>query len=327
MRFSVFFRRQNLLLLFCFFLIAGCNTIKSQTNPGERYGHALVYDSVGKRLVLYGGFREDGTLLGDIWTFDGTDWRELKPNTRPPPRKWPAMAIDSQTGLLVMQGGRIETSQGETPSDETWVFEGGQWSRADTPGPPGLDHHSLVYHEANDRFILFGGWNGKTLSGETWVFKAGEWNKLLIEGPNPRGPMGFAYHPEEKTVFLFGGKDLENFFGDLWRLDEDTWQKLEEKGPSPRAFHGMAYDPSLEGFLVFSGRYENHLFTETWLLGKSGWQNLGDGGPRRRGVFSLSYFAPLDTTVFYGGGIQEEGKWHLENGLWGFKNGEWKRLD
>src|SRR5688500_13658039 len=45
--------------------------------PPARHGHALAYDPVRARIVLFGGRRPDQqALFGDVWEFDGATWAQ-----------------------------------------------------------------------------------------------------------------------------------------------------------------------------------------------------------------------------------------------------------
>jgi hypothetical protein len=46
--------------------------------PSLRNGHALAYDAVRNRVVLFGGFRS-GQDFSDTWEWDGTGWTEVTP--------------------------------------------------------------------------------------------------------------------------------------------------------------------------------------------------------------------------------------------------------
>ena len=44
-------------------------------SPGARTGHAMAFDAVRGRVVLYGGSRGP-TMRADTWEWDGQHWRE-----------------------------------------------------------------------------------------------------------------------------------------------------------------------------------------------------------------------------------------------------------
>lgn len=46
-------------------------------SPGKRSLHAMVYDIVRERIVLYGGNCE-GKVVNDTWEWDGKQWQEIK---------------------------------------------------------------------------------------------------------------------------------------------------------------------------------------------------------------------------------------------------------
>src|SRR5262249_39439834 len=47
-------------------------------SPGERLGAAFAFDETSGHALLFGGFSAtQGSLLGDTWSWDGTDWTLL----------------------------------------------------------------------------------------------------------------------------------------------------------------------------------------------------------------------------------------------------------
>ncbi|MCA8967768.1 MAG: peptidase S8, partial [Planctomycetes bacterium] len=65
-------------------------------SPSLRMGHALTYDAARSRVVLFGG-RDVGPSGGasdDTWEWDGTNWTERFPATRPDARGWYGLTYD-----------------------------------------------------------------------------------------------------------------------------------------------------------------------------------------------------------------------------------------
>ena len=68
--------------------------------PSGRSFHAMVYDSLSKRVILFGGAdasTEEGVLLNDTWSYDPSAniWTEMKPEgPLPPARSQHAMVCD-----------------------------------------------------------------------------------------------------------------------------------------------------------------------------------------------------------------------------------------
>ncbi len=60
-------------------------------SPSARAAHAMAYDPVSKKVVLFGGY-DATSYLGDTWSFDGTTWTREMPQVSPPPApppRWP----------------------------------------------------------------------------------------------------------------------------------------------------------------------------------------------------------------------------------------------
>ena len=81
------------------------------SSPPPRFSQNMVYDSARGVIVLFGGAagRSDlpGTIRGrfnDTWTWDGTTWTKLNPQTSPPALSFASMAYDSARG----HGGKVQ---------------------------------------------------------------------------------------------------------------------------------------------------------------------------------------------------------------------------
>src|SRR5262249_55126713 len=65
------------------------------TAPTPRLLHAMAFDSLRGRTVLFGGFDGNGTRFGDTWQWDGSVWMQFAPLTSPTARSVHALAYDS----------------------------------------------------------------------------------------------------------------------------------------------------------------------------------------------------------------------------------------
>jgi N-acetylneuraminic acid mutarotase len=89
--------------------------------PARTYGW-MVYDSVGRRMILFGGTDYPAEEpMSDTWAFDPATetWTELDA-PGPSARGWHAMAYDAETETIVLLGGgpsRVEYTA------ETWLFD------------------------------------------------------------------------------------------------------------------------------------------------------------------------------------------------------------
>ena len=110
--------------------------------PSARVGASFVDDPSLGTVLLYGGSTPAqyspatdpsqggdqytaGPPLGDLWSWDGSQWTELHPPTSPPARFFAQMAYDPALKGVVLFGGAVSTT---TDSGDTWFFGAGSGS-------------------------------------------------------------------------------------------------------------------------------------------------------------------------------------------------------
>ena len=91
----------------------------------------LLFSSVSQRTIVFGGIgrptTDDAvTRYGDMWSFDGTKWTELKPATLPSIRYGSATGFNPETNTVVMFGGKSAT---EVYLNEHWEWDGQNWKQ------------------------------------------------------------------------------------------------------------------------------------------------------------------------------------------------------
>lgn len=88
--------------------------------PSARVGHAAVYDPIGDRMIVFGGFNSSTGFLNDVWqlTLSGTpSWTQLAPSgPSPSPRTGTGAVYDPLSQRMLFFGGNI----GGTPDDAIW---------------------------------------------------------------------------------------------------------------------------------------------------------------------------------------------------------------
>src|SRR5215469_551103 len=96
-------------------------------SPTGRFDAPAAYDPDSHEVMLYGGRLADGELIGDTWAWDGVTWRQLDNGANGPPAgEGGAMAWDPGLHTMVLV---VPTAAPTGPSGETWLWEGGSWSR------------------------------------------------------------------------------------------------------------------------------------------------------------------------------------------------------
>jgi hypothetical protein len=250
--------------------------------PGFRGSHSAIYDSLGRRMILFGGEDDFLTLYNDLWSLD------LLPTTAtlttPPSDHW--------TSLGVLPGAPTERMG-----------------------------HSAIYDTANNRMIVFGGQVGSGYDQEVYVLTLGvtpAWSAPAIAGTKPSERAGHTavYDAANQRMVIFGGNDsisekADAHFLSLPASPPFTWSPLPGSGPVKRTDHSAIYD-GLRGQMIIFGGLDNEqlpdgsvLNNDTWSLRlgpSSAWAQLSfPGTPFFRFGHAAVYDAVNQRMVVFGG--------------------------
>jgi hypothetical protein len=147
------------------------------SSPTPRDGPAMAFDPARGRAVLFGG-HDSTSRLADTWEWDGANWMQIPTTTTPSSRFWESLAFDTQRGKIVLFGGDHFQPNDLGESNDTWEWDGSQWTH-DFPAaaPPIRAGQSMAYDAARGRMVVFGGWNAATspatIYGDTWELGSG----------------------------------------------------------------------------------------------------------------------------------------------------------
>jgi uncharacterized repeat protein (TIGR01451 family) len=144
--------------------------------PSPRQNHAMTYDSINNKVVLFGGWDGTGTRCDETWEYDTAThtWNgPYLPSKRPSQLYEHDMAYDSINNRVVLFGGHDDSIGYRI--DETWEYETSThtWYGPyfPNPRPSARDDHAMAYDSANNRVVLFGGWDGiGNDCDETWEY-------------------------------------------------------------------------------------------------------------------------------------------------------------
>ena len=294
----------------------------SGTIPPARNAHAMTYDPITQRMIVFGG-TSSILVFNRLWAFDpvGDSWVKLETRDVPPSaRVYSSLVFEPTTQRLIAFGGLDEFAPAY--SDATMAYDptAGIWTslRPGVAVPSARARHTLVYDPGTGTTILFGGLVGgdppDTVFGDTWAYDpvANTWTELKPAGslPSPRGGHAMAYDPVGKRMILFGGGTASARFNDTWAYDPvaNTWTELKPAGtlPSPRSGHAMAYDPISKRMILFGGgATEKSLLDDTWAYDPAAntWTELELSGavPPARGSTCLVYDPNTQRLIMFGG--------------------------
>ena len=95
-------------------------TLKQNSGPAPRFGHAMAYDEVRGRTVLFGGDNRGSSLLGDTWEWDGNDWTQAN-DVGPGGRSGHAMAFSAPSvGATSFEALLFGGQNGASTLADTW---------------------------------------------------------------------------------------------------------------------------------------------------------------------------------------------------------------
>ncbi|HEY8761214.1 MAG TPA: choice-of-anchor D domain-containing protein [Candidatus Dormibacteraeota bacterium] len=144
------------------------------TPPG-RYGEGLAFDSARNRVVMFGG--HNANRLNDTWEYNGTDWTQVTTTTSPAPRFWHSMGYDPSRQRTVIFGGDYLLPNTLGPNNETWEYDGSNWSQLLTTIKPSPRIEApMAYDSVLGGLMIFGGSDESgrpdVALGDTWMLGA-----------------------------------------------------------------------------------------------------------------------------------------------------------
>ena len=87
------------------------------------------------------------------------------------------MAFDQATGQMILFGG--QTSSGVL--NDTWSWNGEDWTQLDDSGPSARSGHAVVFDSARGHAVLFAGESAAGVLNGTWEWDGGRWAQMAAE--------------------------------------------------------------------------------------------------------------------------------------------------
>ncbi|MBI4815793.1 MAG: hypothetical protein HY791_06035 [Deltaproteobacteria bacterium] len=271
--------------------------------PPPRHAHAMAYDPMRDRVVLFGGSmltHAGPGSLGDTWEWDGRRWRDASSQGDPHPRVGHAMVYDGARGRVLMFGGVNDVGDS---FPETWEFDGLIWTLRSVrgPGPNPRATPALAFDARRRRVVLFDG------TSSTWEWDGEAWTRLSMPGAVPTLRTGHAmtYDPRTGLILLFGGRTpSRRYLQDTWTFDGASWRELQPEGmaPAARGAHVLTYDTQRERVVLAGGTTEGGEFlADSWEWDGRAWHPTAGVLPSPRSGSAAAYDGRLGEVVLFGG--------------------------
>ncbi|MHC5108717.1 MAG: Kelch repeat-containing protein [Planctomycetota bacterium] len=272
--------------------------LAANSGPSPRWGHAMAYDALHQRTVLFGG----GSPDDESWEFDGVAWSQRFPTASPPGRFRHEMVYDNDNDLTIMFGGWNSSSQF---FNDTWAWDGNDWTQQfPAVSPPARIAFGMVYDSRRKVIVLFGGADAAlNMTNETWEysFALNTWNQRLpTSSPTARTSFGMAFDALRGVTVLQGGVTSNGGSDETWEYDGANWTLVAANpNPGPRNEHKMVYDSTRKVCVVYGGN--NAGYTDVWEFDGDQWQNDSDNAPGLRPAPAMAFHEASNKTLMFGG--------------------------
>jgi len=306
--------RHRFTLLACALLLAPALFAAA---PSGRTAARMVYDTKTGHMILFGGSTklDQGTRqsydLADTWDWTGDRWVLLYPAHAPHGRSFHTMSYDSARNRVILFGGKSgTTTTNSVLYNDTWQFDGTDWSQINTPSSPSARFYSSsVYDPIRDRVVLFGGTSlssdGKTSTNlyDTWEFDGTTWTQTQATGPTVIKPI-LTYDSQNNRVILVGADDKNAT--KMYRYDAQakSWTQITTTTvPSCATDAQMVYEAYDNKIVLVGGVCSDSAIDgDTWEYDGNDWAKVSNAAdPDRRAAEALAYDPIRQATVMFGG--------------------------
>jgi hypothetical protein len=140
--------------------------------PSPRASHAMAYDSVRARLVLFGGVGLARIGLADTWERDDAAWRQVQ-DFGPEGAFLASMVFRRNVTELFGGVSALPDVAAGRVFGLTWEWDGAHWTARQDIGVGARLGHAMAFDSARSRVVLFGGVtvineDPNALRGDTW---------------------------------------------------------------------------------------------------------------------------------------------------------------
>ena len=264
--------------------------------PARTFG-SMVYDDADNRFILFGGntvlFGGDTLgnrfLLDDTWEFRNGQWTAITTTHKPGKRAEAAIAYDKERKKVILFGGYQFSEDGNSyiKLNDTWEFDGKDWTMVAATGPSPRNGAAMVYDAAKKITVLYGGNMLRTqkdsanFNGVSWVWNGQEWTHNPINLPLIFNA-AIAYNADDNSALLFGGYKNGERLNDTWSLTDTAKQYVTTLAPPARNHAVMVYNSKAKAMVLFGGHDGENVFGDMWQFADNKWVLINNTSSLKR---------------------------------------------
>jgi len=261
-----------------------------------RIGHSIVYDTLAKKTILFGGQDVNANPLNDTWAYDG-GWTFMNPQGTPAARYAYAMTYDESIKCTVVFSGTTMS----TPSPDIWTYDYGKntWMQRTSPStytPPYTQYGEMIFYKDRSMTILLGGIAAGPPDNILWMLDPDwKWNNNNIY---PVGGSSIAVTRSiTNTIISYDGWTYS------YDINNNIWTRID-KSSFLREDPAMVYWIPQDTIILYGGANGITKFDQTWYFNftMSLWENQGvSPAPLKRSKHAMVYEENRDLILMYGG--------------------------
>jgi len=152
----------------------------------------------------------------ETWSWTGSQWLLRSAASPPGMRSGPAVAYDSNRGVVVLYGdmhpNRVQR--------DTWEWDGQQWSQNAAVQGPDITYQAHMTFDSRRNVMVLMAKPRYASTVETWEYDVASWRQVQAGGPNLLHSYAMTYDPRRGDIVLSGGTSV---LPRAAQLETSTW--------------------------------------------------------------------------------------------------------
>lgn len=197
--------------------------LEAKSSPPWRSSHAIVYDQVRDKVVLFGG-NDFTKVFNDLWQYDyySNTWTNITPDYSPEARQMHGMVYVPVRDVIILFGGR--RLNGGAAFSDIWELNCRTytWKKLNPENNPGVsDHVNITYDRLADKALLY-------IAPAIWAydFNSTNWTELEPDNKPDLDHSSFIYEPRYNKSILFGNLDGFNRYTWIFDYSTNSWTNI-----------------------------------------------------------------------------------------------------
>lgn len=293
--------------------------------PRARENAIWAFDAAAGTYLLFGGVYTSGQYneffnpLGDTWTWDGTSWHQLAPDSNAPVKRYSSgVAYDSVHRVVVLHSGL------GAPND-TWTWTGSRWLLlGPTQSPPSVPcEQSMTWDSTHNIGLLYdstGQCGSMPVHDATWSWDGTNWTQVpTTASPSDHSYMAsIAYDSARKMAVYFG--HVNSGVPSTWTFDGNKWTEVSTSGSGSTSFV-MASDDFTSTIVLYGDS------GDTWTWDGSKWSPANPvHSPGARHGMSMTYDSTHHVVALFGGSTGTNTGLVPHNDIWDWDGSDWTKV-